>query len=232
MGDPRKIRKKYKGPSHPWQKARMDEEKELRKEYALTNKKELWKVQSLMRSYSMKAKKLIAARGEQAEKEKISMLASLQKLGLVSAEGNIDMVLGLSVRDFLERRLQTQVYKKNLARSMKQARQFITHQHIIVNNKKITSPSYLVPLSEEASLTFVENSSLVDPEHPERAITSESSVKKEQQKEAKEAKEKKGSKKESKKEEKVEAPKTETSTGSKEQAKPVAEEKPAEKAEA
>ena len=33
MGDPKKIRKKYKKPMHPWQKARIDLEKELSKKY-------------------------------------------------------------------------------------------------------------------------------------------------------------------------------------------------------
>ena len=43
MGDPRKIRRKYKSPSHPWQKVRMELETELKKEYALKNKKEVLK---------------------------------------------------------------------------------------------------------------------------------------------------------------------------------------------
>ena len=32
MGDPKKIRKKYDTPSHPWIKSRIDEEKRIRKE--------------------------------------------------------------------------------------------------------------------------------------------------------------------------------------------------------
>ena len=40
MGSPKKPRKKYSTPSHPWQKIRIEEEKELLKEYGLKNKKE------------------------------------------------------------------------------------------------------------------------------------------------------------------------------------------------
>ena len=40
MGDPRKIRKKYQGPSHPWEKQRIDDERVL-KAIALTVKDEV-----------------------------------------------------------------------------------------------------------------------------------------------------------------------------------------------
>ena len=38
-----------------------------------------------------------------------------------------------SLRDILERRLQTVVYKMGLANSVKQARQFILHRKVVVN---------------------------------------------------------------------------------------------------
>ena len=186
MGDPRKTRKKYKTPSHPWQKARIEEEKALVKEYGLKNKKEIWKMTSVLRTYMTQVKRLIAARGKQAETEKALLLAKLQRYGLYQAGSPVASILGLSLRDILERRLQTQVYKKNFARSMKQARQFIIHQHITINNETVTMPSYLVPVSEESALGFVPTSSLHDPEHPERVIKSASEAKKEQAAEKKE----------------------------------------------
>ncbi len=33
MGDPKKQRKKYSGPQHPWKRARIEEEKVLVEEY-------------------------------------------------------------------------------------------------------------------------------------------------------------------------------------------------------
>lgn len=180
MGDPRKTRKKYKTPSHPWQKARIEEEKALVKEYGLKNKKEIWKMMSVLRSAMTQVKRLIAAQGKQADTEKALLFAKLQRYGLYQAGAPVASILGLNLRDILERRLQTQVYKKNLARSMKQARQFIIHQHITVNSKTVTMPSYLVPVREESAIEFVPTSTLHDPEHPERVIKSASEAKKEQ----------------------------------------------------
>ena len=41
---------------------------------------------------------------------------------------------------------------------MKQARQFITHEHVAIGEKKITSPSYFVNVIEESKINFVVNS--------------------------------------------------------------------------
>ncbi|PIN72350.1 30S ribosomal protein S4, partial [Candidatus Woesearchaeota archaeon CG10_big_fil_rev_8_21_14_0_10_47_5] len=41
MGDPRKIKKKYSTPIHPWQRARIEEEGVIIKDHGLKNKKEV-----------------------------------------------------------------------------------------------------------------------------------------------------------------------------------------------
>ena len=51
MGDPRRLRRKYEPPRHPWQKARIEEENELVKEYGLVNKKEVCKRKNLLIDY-------------------------------------------------------------------------------------------------------------------------------------------------------------------------------------
>ena len=168
MGDPRKIRAKYKGPGHPWNKARIEEEKTLLSEYGLRNKTELWRVLSKLKSAQSQAKKLIAASGSQADKERGQLMQRLQRLGLIKAGTHLDDVLGLTVKDFLNRRLQTVVHKKGLSRSIDQARQFITHRHITCAGKKITAQSYLVTLQEEPNVDFIAKSSLASPEHAER----------------------------------------------------------------
>ena len=170
MGDPKKQRKKFNKPSHPWQRTRLEEEKILKVEYALKNKKELWKMNSLLSKFKAQTKVLITKSGEQGEKETNDFLNKLAKLNLIPANTPIEDVLNLTLKDVLERRLQTIVFRKGLGKTMKQARQFITHGHVIVNNKKITIPSYIVPLSEEATLEFSERSPLADEEHPERKL--------------------------------------------------------------
>jgi len=77
------------------------------------------------------------------------------------------------LKDILERRIQTKVLRKGLARSARQARQFITHRHITVGLKEITSPSYLVSIAEEEKIAFKSNSALTSADHPERLIKTE-----------------------------------------------------------
>lgn len=169
MGDIKRARKKYQTPAHPWQKARMEEERVLMKEFALKNKRELWKMYSQARKIARQTKKLLALKGNpQAEKEKELLIKKLIRYNLIGAGQPIDAALALSYRDILERRLQTIVFRKALAKSMKQARQFITHGHIKVGDKVVTSPSYLVSVDEEPTVSFSEISSLYSEDHPER----------------------------------------------------------------
>jgi small subunit ribosomal protein S4 len=170
MGDPRKARKQYQTPAHPWNLSIIEEERVLVKEYGLGKKKEILIARSFLKKYKNIAKKLISNETAQSAKEKEQVMGKLQKLGLLTAGADLDDVLSLSVTDLLNRRLQSVVFRKGLARSMKQARQFITHRHVKVGGKEITAPGYVVSLEEESGLTFKENSALSDEEHPERAI--------------------------------------------------------------
>ena len=89
----------------------------------------------------------------------------------------------------MERRLQTMVFRKGLARSIKQSRQFITHRHIAINNSIITAPSYIVSIAEEPLINFVARSSLISADHPERVRKEEKKgqiIKKDRQQSSKE----------------------------------------------
>jgi len=168
MGDPRKHRKKYSTPMHPWQKSRIDEEREISKTYGTKNKKEIWKMGAVIKKFANDAKMLASLKGEELEKQKSVIVQKAKKLGLIKEGQDIDDILGLTLRDVMERRLQTLVYKKGLALSINQARQFITHEHILIGGRKITSPSYIVPVSEEDHIAFSYDSPFNHPEHPER----------------------------------------------------------------
>jgi len=52
----------------------------------------------------------------------------------------------------LERRLDNMVYRMGFCTSRAEARQFVTHGHFRVNDKKVTIPSYLVDLGDKISL--------------------------------------------------------------------------------
>ena len=171
MGDPKKQRRKYHRPTQRWHKQRILDEREILKEYGLKNKTEIWRMSSLMEKFKDRAKEIIKLGStSQAEKEKKEFLQRLENLGVVQPGSTLDNVLGLELKTFLERRLQTIVVRKGLARSVKQSRQFITHRHISINNIKVTSPSYYVTKQDEGLITFSPTSGLADPEHPERTL--------------------------------------------------------------
>ena len=186
MGDPKKLKKKYAGPRHPWVRKAIEEERVIKKDYGLSNKRELFKINSFLKKYKDLAKRLIANPTEQSKKEERQVLEKLQKLGLLPYGSKLDDILSLVLTNVLDRRIQSVVFRKGLARSMKQARQFVTHRHITVNNQEITSPSYLVSLEEENQLAFKVSSGLASEDHPERVIISSVPVKK-AEKEVKEA---------------------------------------------
>ena len=104
----------------------------------------------------------------QAALQRDLLRARLLKLGLIQADTDLTEVLGYTTEQILERRLQTLVQNKGLARTSKQARQMIIHEHITVAGKKINAPSYLVTKEEESQIEFSEKSSFFNEEHPER----------------------------------------------------------------
>jgi len=57
-------------------------------------------------------------------------------------------VIGDSLLNALEKRLDNAVYKSGLASSRVTARQLVSHGHFLLNNKKITLPSYSVKIGD------------------------------------------------------------------------------------
>jgi len=149
MGHPKFQRKKYKAPRHPWEAERIKEENELRKEYGLKTKREIWKAAAKLRNWHTQAKNIVSLTGEEREQAEKVLLAKLNKLGVLPENANLDDVLGLTVRDVLERRLQTVLYKKGMAHTPKHARQLIVHKKVMVNGVKVSSPSYFVKAADE-----------------------------------------------------------------------------------
>lgn len=167
MGDIKKIRKKYSKPSHPWRIARIEEENNICKEYGIPQKTELWKTISKLETFKNQAKTLSTLRTLQAEKEMNNLLAKMKGYKLIEAESS-DAILGVTLKNLLDRRLQTLLVRKGLAKTMKQARQMITHRHVLVNNKILSSPSYLVRVSEESAIEISPKSPFYSADHAER----------------------------------------------------------------
>ena len=186
MGDPKKIRKKYDTPRHPWIKSKIIEERRIRKEFGTRNKKEIWKMETVLKNFKAQAKNLLVLKTNQADIETKNLFRKVKQLGLTNEEITFDTILGLKLDDIMARRLQTVVCKRGLAKTPLQARQFIVHEHILVNGKKITAPSYIVSSKEESSIEFASKSPLSDSNHPERVVKGENLAdKKEVEKESK-----------------------------------------------
>ncbi len=60
--------------------------------------------------------------------------------------------VGENLLSLLERRLDNVVYHLGFAKSRAQARQLVTHGHVIVNGHKVDIPSYLVRPGDEITL--------------------------------------------------------------------------------
>jgi small subunit ribosomal protein S4 len=166
MGDPKKPRKKYETPRHPWRKDQLEVELKLVGEYGLRNKRELWRYRTMLSEVRGIARSLLAKSGEERERLQREYLSKLSRVGLLPEQTEIDEVLDLDIKDLLERRLQTMVYRTGLARSIHQARQLVSHGHIVIGNRRVTVPSYLVSRLEEPAIKYAPESALNKPDHP------------------------------------------------------------------
>jgi len=142
------IRKKnkYSRPQKPFEAQRIKEENELVKRFGLKNKREIWKTIAKVNYYRVRAKAL----ANRPQEEQSVLFRKLQALGLKIE--TIAQVLDLKVEDLLKRRLSTVMVQKKLANTPKQARQMIVHKRVKINGKTVSSPSYLVPVSEENNI--------------------------------------------------------------------------------
>jgi small subunit ribosomal protein S4 len=155
VGDPKKQRKSYSRPRSPWRSDQLAQELYLLGSYGLRNKRELWKAQTQLSSIRKQARTLLAATQEVRMREERKLLDSLVKRGLVGESATLDDILSLTVEDMLSRRLQTMVFKKGLAVSPLHARQLVVHGHVMVGERLVRVPGYIVRREEEASLRLV-----------------------------------------------------------------------------
>lgn len=132
--------------------------------YGLKNKRELWKAETLVRTFRHKARATLGLPAGTREAALKAIFEKLRGLGLVSGEVSLDAVLGLTAEHVLERRLQTIVYKKGLAKSIHHARQLIVHGHIAIGGRRVTSPGYLVSVEEEPLVGYAPGSPLLEAE--------------------------------------------------------------------
>jgi small subunit ribosomal protein S4 len=170
MGDPKKQKKKYETPRFPWRTDALQSELKFLGEYGLRNKRELWRHRTMLSKFRGIARSLLGIPQEERVKLEAQLLGRLTRLGMLHENAVMDDVLDMTIEDILERRLQTIIFRRGLAKTVSQARQLITHGHIAVENKKVFSPSYLVPRDEENRIAYSPTSPLAKPDHPLRTL--------------------------------------------------------------
>ncbi|MBN2042447.1 MAG: 30S ribosomal protein S4 [Candidatus Aenigmarchaeota archaeon] len=145
----RVLKKKYKHPKRPWDSSRIEEEKKVLKEFGLNRKKEIWRAEEIVRNFRRRARNLIAVQDDEKKK---ALVKKVSELGLLRKDQELKDILSLTSKDILGRRLQTIIYRKELADSIRHARQKITHGHVYIDGRRVIFPSLIVPVEKEGSI--------------------------------------------------------------------------------
>eukprot|EP00940_MAST-03C_sp_MAST-3C-sp2_P002428 g2428.t1 len=156
------LRKTFKTPRRPFEKERLDAELKLCGEFGLRCKREIWRTQLALAKLRKSARTLLTLDESHPKRvfEGNALLRRLVRYGLISEdEKRLDFVLNLTTQKLLDRRLQTVVCKKGLAKSIHMARTMIRQRHIAVGNQIVTIPSFLVRTSSERHIGLASSSS-------------------------------------------------------------------------
>jgi len=154
---PRSYSKTYSVPRRPFESARLDTELKLVGEYGLRNKREVWRVQLTLSKIRRAARSLLTLDEKDPKRlfEGNALIRRLVRVGVLDeSRMKLDYVLALKIEDFLERRLQTCVYKLGLAKSIHHARVLIRQRHIRVGKQIVNVPSFMVRLDSQKHIDF------------------------------------------------------------------------------
>ncbi|OMJ26771.1 40S ribosomal protein S9 [Smittium culicis] len=149
--------KTNKVPRRPFEKERLDQELRLCGEYGLKNKSEIWRVSYTLSNIRRAARELLKLDAKDPRRlfEGNALIRRLIRIGVLDeTKSKLDYVLSLRIEDFLERRLQTQIFKLGLAKSIHHARVLIRQRHISVGKQLVTVPSFIVRLDSQKHIDF------------------------------------------------------------------------------
>ena len=158
MGDVKNFRRVWNKPKRPLNFDLKMEELKILGEFGLKTKRELWKARTELSRVGNQARSLLALRQEIREKEEPILIHSLSRIGLVEENATLDDVLNLEIQNLLSRRLQSIIMKKFYFKTPYQARQAISHGHIMIGDRIVNIPSYVVKTDEEDTVTLTPES--------------------------------------------------------------------------
>lgn len=153
----RNYSKTFKRPRRPFEKERLDSELKIVGEYGLRNKRELWRVQMTLSRIRNSARTLLTLDEKDPKRifEGGALMRRMYKYGLLDeTQDKLDYVLALTPQHFLDRRLQTLVFKQGLAKSFHHARVLIQQRHIRVGKQIVNIPSFMVRVDSEKHIDF------------------------------------------------------------------------------
>merc|ERR1712075_24861 len=153
----RNFDKVSKPPRRPYEKERLDAELKLIGTYGLKNKREIWRVRLALAKIRATARVLLTKDEKDPQRifEGQALMRRMIRYGILDEDKQrLDYVLGLKLENFFERRLQTLVFKRGLAKSIHHARVLIRQRHIRVGRQIVTVPPFMVRVESQPHIEF------------------------------------------------------------------------------
>merc|ERR1712166_361786 len=157
----RNFSKTSKTPRRAYDKERLDSELKMIGTYGLKNKREIWRNGLILSKVRAVARNLLTMDEKDPRRifEGQALMRRMIRYGILEEDKQrLDYVLALKFEDFMERRLQTLVFKRGLARSVHHARVLIRQKHIRVGRQIVDIPSFMVRVESQPHIEFSETS--------------------------------------------------------------------------